>query len=197
MRVLADEPTLCTHDDTPSALMAALYQFMFRAAGAITARRESLTVFEAAAMGETAQLSDRLAAEGAVSEFADDGFTALHLACFFSRPGAVSLLLEAGADPNAVATNGSELRPLHSAAAGRSPEIIAMLLRAGAEPDARQRGGYTALHAAAQHGDQVVADTLIEDGANPRLADDEGKTAGDHARASGHEALADRLDSIG
>ncbi len=62
MRVLADEPTLCTHDDTPSALMAALYQFMFRAAGAITARRESLTVFEAAAMGETAQLSDRLAA---------------------------------------------------------------------------------------------------------------------------------------
>jgi ankyrin repeat protein len=161
--------------------MAALYQFMFRAAGTIAARRESLTLFEAAAMGETAQLSS---------------FTALHLACFFNRPGAVSLLLEAGADPNAVATNGSELRPLHSAAAGRSPEIIAMLLRAGAEPDAQQRGGYTALHAAAQHGDQVIADTLIEDGANPHLADDDGKTAGDHARAGGYEALADRLDSF-
>lgn len=194
--VLESDADLCTTDDSPSALMLAMYQALFSVAGVISSRREALSIFEAATVGDTKQLAEHLARAGANAEFADDGFTALHLACFFNRPAAVSLLLDNGADPNVVAGNGSDLRPLHSAAAARGRETVAMLLGAGADPNTQQRGGFTPLHAAALHGDDEMVDALLAAGAEPGLADDEGKTAADHAATSGHSGLADRLRAL-
>jgi ankyrin repeat protein len=68
-----------------------------------------------------------------------------------------------------------------------------MLLDHGADVDARQQAGWTALHAAAQHGDTDLAELLLSRGADPRLRSDEGKDAMDLARANGHAALAERL----
>ena len=58
---------------------------------------------------------------------------------------------------------------------------------------ARQQGGWTALHAAAQHGDVEMAKLLIEWGADVTAANDEGKTAADLARERGHAAIVGML----
>jgi uncharacterized protein len=192
--ILSDDPTLCTTEDLPSALMLALYRRQARIADAIVRRRQQLTFFEAAAIGDAAALRGHLEAGGVVDTLADDGFTALHLACFFDRDEVVRLLLDSGADPNVTAANGSDLRPVHSAVAAHASGLVAMLLAAGADPDPRQKGGFTPLHAAALHGDDAIVDLLLAAGADPAIVDDEGKSAADHARGGGHALLVKKLE---
>ncbi len=57
----------------------------------------------------------------------------------------------------------------------------------------QQEEGYTALHAAALHGDDVMVRLLLGHGADPGVRDDEGRTAADHATGAGHTALAELL----
>ena len=185
--LLAANKALCALDDEPSALMLALYHRQHDTAGLIAERRQFLTVFEAAALGNLPALQQSLQdfpqAATAVSE---DGFTALHLACFFGHPEAVTLLLASGADANAVASNGSLLRPLHSAAAQGSVDNCRTLLDAGADPNATQQTSFTALHAAALHGNAALAKLLIARGASVDAKADDGRTAADIARDAGH-----------
>jgi adenosylhomocysteine nucleosidase len=176
--------------------LAALYAgrtLLARELGALT---PDLDLFEAAALGDV----DRLAAfvgSGAIQAHAPDGFTALHLAAFFSHPDAVDWLLEQGADPSAEARNGSGLRPLHSALAGKDEraafQIAAALLMRGVDVDARQQGGYTALHAAAKRGSGTLSELLMGAGADSAAVTDQGQSAADLAAAGGHALLADRL----
>ena len=110
-----------------------------------------LDIFEATALGDTNRLRSLLRDHpDLVCTYSADGFTALHFASFFSQPEAAEELLNHGADPNAIATNGTKLAVINSAAASGNAELVKMLLREGANPDAQQEGGFTALHAAAQ-----------------------------------------------
>ena len=194
MRLLAQNPTLCAQEDEPSALMLALYHRQTEVAEAIAARRDYLTVFEAAALGSTAALERLRDAPAAATAHAPDGFTPLHLACFFGNADAVRLLLAANADCNAVATNGSLLRPLHSAATQGSVEICRMLLDAGADPNALQQSNFTALHAAALRGNVALAELLLERGANAHLKADDGRDAAMIAVDAGYGAFAERIE---
>src|SRR5213078_4189277 len=110
-----------------------------------------LDVFDAAALGSTYRLTVLVREDPSlVHAYSDDGFTALHLAAFFGGPVAVDYLLQAGADPNAVARNEMQVQPLHSAAAaGEVGDVEAahLLLQAGADPNARQQGEFTPLDA--------------------------------------------------
>src|SRR5579885_521638 len=113
-----------------------------------------LDVFEAAALGRTARLQAILDAEPSrANGFAEDGFTALHLAAFFGHAASAALLLDRGADPNAIARNAMKVAPLHSAAAARAHDVARALLERGADPNARQEGGFTPLHSSANSGD--------------------------------------------
>ena len=56
-----------------------------------------------------------------------------------------------------------------------------MLLREGANPDAQQQGGFTALHAAAQHNNAEMAKALLDAGADVSLRTEDGKTAAEMA----------------
>jgi uncharacterized protein len=137
------------------------------------ARAEALlpaepNVFEAAAFGLEPRLRALLDADpDGATAFSGDGFTALHLAAFMGHPRAVKLLLEHGADPQAVATSAEigPVRPLHSAAATGQVECLRLLLAAGADVNARQAGGFTALDAAVQSGDEEMAQALLDAGA--------------------------------
>jgi uncharacterized protein len=96
------------------------------------------------------------------------------------------LLLDHGADPDAVSRNAMALRPLHSACSARNFGIVAMLLKQGVDVNARQHGGWTALHSAASHGDLPLVELLLKTGADPGLASDDGKTSFDVAEARGN-----------
>jgi uncharacterized protein len=127
-------------------------------------------VFEAAALGRLDRLGQLLADDpGLARSRTPDGFTALHLAAFFGPAGAVEILLEAGADPHAVAENPIKVQALHSAAAVGNLEAARMLLEAGADPNAVQQDDFRPLDAALQNGDDELRDLLLQHGADPGL----------------------------
>ena len=92
-----------------------------------------------------------VSAHGVVAKDEEYGGTPLHWAASNSvKPGAIAVLLDAGADPNARDVEG--LAPLHWAASDSiEPDVLAALLAAGADPNARGgEHGVTPLHWAAQ-----------------------------------------------
>ena len=177
-----------------SALLHATYRCHQDMVVLLLACRPHLDIFEAAALGRGQVVEARLDEDPAsAAAFSADGFTALHLAAFFAHPDVVSLLLEHGADPRAVAKNLSMVTPLHSAAAGRNIEAARLLLREAVDVNARQQGGWTALHAAALHGDADLARLLLARGASAQAVSDDGKTAIELALDKGHTEIVDLL----
>jgi uncharacterized protein len=144
----------------------ALYLRQTAALDALLAADPPLDVLDLAATGRADELRARLDEQPRrANERAQDGFTALHLACFFGGTAAVEALLQAGADPNPPQDNPLSVAPLHSAAAAGDREAVALLLEAGADANARQQGGHTALDAANQHEDAEMAALLRAHGA--------------------------------
>jgi ankyrin repeat protein len=77
-----------------------------------------------------------------------DGDTPLHKIVRGNDAEATRLLIEAGADVNAIGDMGET--PLHAAASQRNQEIFRMLLSAGANPHIRSELGYTPAERAKQ-----------------------------------------------
>ena len=156
-----------------------------------------LDVFEAASVGDVLRLEDILAADpGAVHAWSGDGWTPLHLAAAFGTSGAVDMLLQHGAQVDAVSKNPQRNQPLHAALAlGRDRETVRLLLAHGADPNATQVGGFTALFSAANGNRRDLVEMLIDSGARTQHRSDLGKTAAEFARERGHADLADWLDS--
>ncbi len=186
-------------DGGDSPLLIALYHGRRDLAEMMLAHGWQPDAFEAAALGDTERLRAALDAEpSAVTRFSNDGWTMLHLAGFFGHVEAVRLLLERGAGANAVSVNGMRNTPLHAALAGPARlEAARLLVAAGADVDARQHGGYTALHSAAQHGSIDLIGLLIGAGADPDVQTEDGRRAIDFARERGHAEAAAHLVSLG
>jgi ankyrin repeat protein len=180
-RMLADEPSLASATrDGVTALRAAVYAGHPELVSALAARTVDIDAFDASAIGDVDRLRDLLDADGdLVRAYSPDGFTSLHLAAFFGHPKVAELLLSRGADPRAVATNGTGLEPLNSAAAGGQEVIAHLLLDRGADVDATTQGGFRPLHAAANRGDASMVALLLGRGADPASATDDGRTPAD------------------
>jgi ankyrin repeat protein len=194
--VEADSSVAGERDDNGvSLLLLACYFRRPDLAELLLAAEPPLDIFESSAlpgltgMGRALLNADR----GLASRYSADGFTALHLASYFDRPEMARLLLDHGADPNAVSRNAMSLRPLHSAASSRAAGVAQMLLDAGATVNDKQHGGYTPLHAAANNGDMPLINLLLEHGADPYVASDDGRTPIDIAKERGHLEAAERL----
>ncbi|HYW13204.1 MAG TPA: ankyrin repeat domain-containing protein [Longimicrobium sp.] len=186
-------------DGGDSPLLIALYHGRRDLAEVLLAHGWRPDAFEAAALGDTDTLRAALDAEpSAVTRFSNDGWTMLHLAGFFGHVDAARLLLERGAGANAVSVNGMRNTPLHAGMAGSARvEAARLLVAAGADVNARQHGGYTALHSAAQHGSIELIDLLLGAGAEPDLAAEDGRRPIDFARETGHAEAAAHLVSRG
>ena len=133
------------------------------------------SLFEALYTDEDAVV--RALRAGASAEASDEeGTTALYLASVQDLPGAVRLLLAAGADPNRASGPEAGDLPLCGAACGGHTEVVGALLSAGAEPDLSEEFGFTALRWAAGLGHARVAETLLAHGADPDLPGSQGET---------------------
>lgn len=182
-------PDMLTEQGITTVMLAA-YNDQFGIASYLASKKPELPVFEAAALGEVAQLKKVLERDPAqVNRIAADGVQPLGLACHFRRAEAARILIEAGADVNEPTHNAQRITPLHSAVAGRSLEIARLLLEGGASVDIAQKGGYTALHAAVQNEQLEMVELLLAHEADPEKANDSGLSPRDLAKRSKNSAL--------
>jgi uncharacterized protein len=123
-----DPGAAAAHDDDGlSALMRAAY----RGGDVFAAVREAdppLGPFDRIMVGEREGLPGP-------DDWSPDGFTGLHLAAFADNAAAARALLEAGADPNAIAkASFARVTPLGTCAFANAPEVARVLLEHGADP---------------------------------------------------------------
>ena len=156
-----------------SDLLQALYRGDDEQVEKLLAGDRELDVFEAAAFGKSDRLRELLDEDPArANAFGDDGFHPLGLACFFGRVDAARLLLERGADVNALSTNEHvQTAAIHAAAAAQGTdeatryELVKLALEHGADPNLLQGGGFRPIDAVRQNGDSRVEQLLLEHGA--------------------------------
>lgn len=208
LAMLADNPALATapNEQGISPVMFALYcqkrevATLFLEAGAVPG------IFETAALGELEELTSCLDADadsgggstsgsggGALTARSPDGFTLLHLACFFGHLACAKLLIERGSEVNIAAENESRVYPIHSAAACNSASIVTLLLGAGAEADAKQQKEFTALMSAAMHNNLPMARALLDAGANPNQESEDERTPISMAKEARHGEMVEML----
>ena len=192
-RLLEQDPASSEARDSTgvSLLMHSIYRGRRDLAELIASKKKPLDIFEAAALGRLDRLKQCLPdAASAINSRSKDGFTALHFACFFGQPDAARLLIENGAAVDAVATNPTQVMPLHSAASSRNLEAARLLLERGAPVNARQQAGWVPIHAAAQNADRPMVELLLQHGADPKRVNDQGKTSAMVAAEKGHAEIA-------
>jgi ankyrin repeat protein len=123
---------------------------------------------DAASQGDVARIT-QLIASGADLDERDRIGTPLHHAAARGQATVVALLLEAGADPNALTRHGATA--LHRAAYRGDRASAELLLAAGADPGIESIVDGTPLHLAAMGGHADLITLLLERGAdvNPQL----------------------------
>ena len=159
--------------ETP--VIAALYRGHRNIVDLLIETAGSADVFAAAALGRTSELQKQLTEPGAVNSFAYDGWTPLHLAAFFGQEEAARLLLDSGADLQAISRNSLRNTPLHAATAG-GHAAVALLIDRGADVTVPDTGKHTPLHIAAEAGLTDVVAALLARGADPLAVDADDQT---------------------
>jgi uncharacterized protein len=194
----ADPALLGAKDEAGlGAYTAAKYSGKNEIAALLLERGVELDVFAACMAGARDRATELIGRDPAlIQAYSHDGWTPLHLACFFGQPSLVEALIAQGADVNARSRNAMQNAPLHAAAGGRNPEAVRVLLEHGADVNARQEGGWTALHAAAQNGDVEMARLLIAGGADVQIRAGNQQNAMDLALGKGHQAVVELLDEF-
>jgi len=128
---------------------------------AVRAAEPPLEPFDRIMVGE----SDGLPAPDARTP---DGFTPLHLAAFAHNAAAARALLEAGADPNVLATASfAQVTPLGTCAFAGANEVARVLLEHGADPTLTADHRFTPLDSALRNGNEELAE-LLRAAAEPR-----------------------------
>ena len=191
--LVTEHPTLarCKNADTLPVLVFARYIGEAGVFDALVAGGPPLDFFEAAQANVVQLLTELVDADPSLAgAYSDDGFTALHFASFYGAIDAVALLVDRGADTEAVTRNFLSNMPLHAAAAGGHRDICALLLERGANVNAKQHGGFTPLHTAGFRGDREMAELFLRYGADASAKSDEGQTPADSARAQGNLPIA-------
>jgi len=159
--LLAREPEQAAlHDDQGlTALMRAAY----RGGDVFAAVRDAdppLEPFDRIMVGESEGLPEPNART-------PDGFTPLHMAAFAHNAQAASKLLEAGADPNVVATASfARVTPLGTCAFAGANDVAKLLLEHGADTELTGDSDATPLRVAEANGNDELRELLLGHGAS-------------------------------
>lgn len=177
-----------------SPLMLSCYYKKADVTGLLINYIKDLSLFEAAAAGKFDDVAHLVNTRPhAIDDYAEDGFTALGLACYFGRFDVARYLVLKGANVNLQSNNGFNVFPIHSAAAGSYTDIARMLIDNGAKVNVVQQAGATPLHSAAQNGNLELIILLLESGAEVFIRMEGGKLPADLAREKGFEEIAEIL----
>jgi uncharacterized protein len=153
--LLAREPEQAALHDEQG--LTALMRSAYRGGDVFAAVRDAnppLEPFDRIMVGET----DGLPAPDARTP---DGFTPLHIAAFARNADAARKLLEAGADPNIIATAPfARVTPLGTCAFAGANEVARLLLEHGADPTLTADHGFTPLDSARQNGNDELESLL-------------------------------------
>jgi len=158
-----------------TAVLLAVYARHPEIAESLLATGVEPNIFEAAATGRVERVRQLVKQNRElVKAYSPDGWTALHLN--FGNLGIVKVLLDNGADINAVSKNKLSATPLQGAAAMQNIELARFLIARGANVNCRGEEGGTPLHEAAGNGQIELAKLLLAHGARVNAKDDSGKT---------------------
>ncbi len=200
LRLLKEQPSLANAKDKSgvTAIFLALYRGNKEAAREIAARKSSLDVFEAAALGDLARLRSLIDSDPSlVTLYSPDGFTALALASYLGQKGSTEYLIERGAEPNAVARNSTGFTALTGATSQNHTEVARLLVKHGANVNYSYEGGFTPLMHAASAGNFELVNILLENGADPNAKNADGKTPLTFAGEKGDARVVKLLKSYG
>lgn len=160
--------------------------------------------FGAAQSGDTTRLQEILESYPHLANAEnEDGLTLLGYAAHFGNEAAVRLLLDYGADIDAVSHSKVSYIPsntaLHAVIAGEhNMDVIRLLLDHHAQTNIFDSNGHTCLHTAAFHDDnQELVTLLIEHGADVNSRMEEGDTALSLAVKQGNHNVAELLRQHG
>jgi len=187
--LLDENPSLASSksNDGLSAVLFSLYIGKPDLTDLLLSYKPDLDLYDLSALGGIGQISVMLATDHkAVHEYSGDGFTALHIACYFGQADVAKILLDNGADVDKLAMNGSDLRPLQSATAGCHVDVVRILLEFKPDINVRMLGGFTPLMSACALGDEDIIAMLIDHGADRSAKADDGRTAADFSKLSGN-----------
>src|SRR5690348_16191429 len=199
-QILKEQPRLAdTRDkDGVSAIFLALYRGNKQGAQEIASKKSSLDIYEAAALGNLERLKNLLDHDRSLAgSYSPDGFTALALDAYMGQKETPHHLLEAGADPNAVAKNETGFTALTGAVSQNHNEVAKILVENGANVNYSYEGGFTPLIHAAHAGNFELVKLLLEKGADPNAKNGEGKTPTAYAREKGHDRVIELLKTHG
>ena len=153
-----------------------------------------------AAVGDETQVRALIDEGDDVAAVDDDGDGVLRYAITSRNPRIFEMLLERGADPDAIGTSASGragFTILHAVAEIGWDEAIAALLRHGAQIDARGEGGITALMLASGAGRDSSVTLLADAGADIDAVDDDADSVLFYAASNGQKSAVNLLLDLG